>query len=455
METTKEIFSGKQLRVLIIPLILEQILGITVGFADSVMVSSAGEAAVSGVSLVDTINILLVNIFCSLATGGAVAAAHRLGEKHHAKAIKTADQLLYCITGISLLVMAVSLAGNRLILGTVFGNVEKAVMDNAVIYFYITALSFPFLGIYNASSALSRAMGNSRITMYISVLMNVVNIIGNAVFIMVFHAGVYGVATSTLISRILGAVLMYIILLDQKKPLHFSRTLRIRFRPEIIKNIMKVGIPTGLDNCIFQIGKILVQSLIAGLGTTAITANAIAGVVAGVAVIPASAVGTAMITVVGQSAGAGEAGQAVRYVKKLMTYAYGGMIVLNILIILLADKIVGLYLITPESAAMAREVVILHSVCAMLFWPTGFALPNAMRATFDAGFTMVVSIASMWIFRIGLSYFLVRYLEVGLTGVWAAMGVDWVFRSVCFVWRMKSGRWLKHLEVRKKMPEAM
>lgn len=216
MEAKKEIFSGKQLRQLILPLIMEQVLGITVGLADSIMVSSAGEAAVSGVSLVDSINILLVNLFCSLSTGGAVAAAHHLGENQREKAVKTADQLLLCVTGISLAVALISIAGNRAILRAVFGSVEQDVMRNAVIYFYITAVSFPFLGIYNASSALSRAMGNSRVTMYISVLTNIVNIAGNAVFILVFHAGVYGVAISTLISRIVGAVIMYVILRDSK-----------------------------------------------------------------------------------------------------------------------------------------------------------------------------------------------------------------------------------------------
>lgn len=445
MDTKQEIFTGKQLRRLILPLIMEQVLGITVGLADSIMVSSAGEAAVSGVSLVDSINILLINLFCSLSTGGAVAAAHHLGENQREKAVRTADQLLLCVTGISLAVALVSIACNRLILGAVFGTVDDDVMHNAVIYFYITAFSFPFLGIYNASSALSRAMGNSRITMEISILTNIVNIAGNAVLILMFHAGVYGVALSTLISRVLGAVIMYVVLLDRRRPIHLSGTLRVRIAPDIVRRIMRVGIPTGMDNCIFQVGKILVQSLIAGLGTTAITANAIAGVVAGVAVIPASAVGVAMITVVGQTAGAGELDAAVRYVKKLMRYAYAGMAGLNLLLILSARSIVGMYAVTPKAAEMAVRVVIFHSVCAMLLWPTGFALPNAMRAVFDASYTMVISVVSMWVFRIGMSYLFVLYFDMGLLGVWAAMGVDWLFRSACFVRRIKSGRWLGHL----------
>lgn len=450
METEKEVFSGKKLAILIIPLIFEQILGITVGMADSIMVSSAGEAAVSGVSLVDSINILLINTFASLSTGGAVVAAHRLGERKKKEASRTSDQLLYCVTGIAVFVMILALCSNRWLLSTIFGDVEQAVMKNAVIYFYITALSFPFLGIYGACAALSRAMGNSKTTMYVSILMNVVNIIGNAILILCFHTGVYGAAISTLLSRVLGAIILLVILMDQKKPLHFSKITHIKLYPKIVKEIMRVGVPTGMDNCVFQIGKILVQSLIAGLGTASITANAIVGMVAGVAVIPASSIGIAMITVVGQTVGRGELEQAKRYVKKLMVYAYGGMVIINLLIIFTMPFIVKCYNVSETTANMAIELAIFHSICAMLFWPTGFTLPNAMRAAYDASFTMVISISSMWIFRIGFSYLFVKYFQMGLYGVWVAMAIDWVFRSGCFLWRIKNGKWLKHLNYMKK-----
>lgn len=450
METQQPVFSGKALRALIIPLVLEQILGLTVGMADSIMVSSAGEAAVSGVSLVDSVNILLVNTFASLSTGGAVIAAHRLGEKKWEAASKTADQLLLCVTAIAVFITLISLLFNRRILGAVFGNVEGEVMRNAVIYFYLTALSFPFLGIYNAGAALSRAMGDARTTMVISVFMNLVNIAGNAVLILIFQWGVYGVALSTLFSRILAACILYMLLRRETRPLHYSRRLTLRVDKKIVKSILKVGVPNGMDNCIFQIGKILVQSLIAMLGTAAIAANAIAGVVAGVAVIPASAMGIAMITVVGQAVGAGAVDQAKEYVKKLMGYSYLFMTVLNVGIILFAGRIAGLYQVSETTVMLAEKVIIFHSVCAMLLWPTGFSLPNALRAAMDANFTMVVSIASMWTFRIGLSYLFTLHFHMGLMGIWAAMGVDWVCRSVCFVWRTVSGKWLRHVNVEEK-----
>lgn len=438
-------FTNRQLATLIIPLIIEQILGITVGMCDSIMISTAGEAAVSGVSLVDTINILLINTFASLSTGGAVVAAHRLGEKKDKEASKTADQLLVCVTGIAIMIMLVALVGNQFILHSIFGNVEYAVMKNARVFFYMTALSFPFLGIYNACAALSRAIGNSKITMEVSLLMNIINITGNVIFLYGFHMGIYGVSTSTLIARIAGAGLMMKVMRDQNQRLHLSRKISLKLSKSTVFQIMKIGIPTGLDNCIFQVGKILVQSLVTGFGTTAITANAIVGAVAGVAVIPASAIGIAMITVVGQTAGSGEIEQTKYYMKKLMLFAYTGMILLNILIIMFAPQILTLYHVTRNSTRLAIQVIILHSICAMLFWPTGFALPNALRATYDATFTMVISIGSMWLCRIGFSYLLGVYFHMGLAGIWLAMGVDWVFRSACFIVRIKSGAWLKHL----------
>lgn len=449
MESEKPLFSNKALKALIIPLILEQILGLTVGMADSIMVSSAGEASVSGVSLVDSINILLINTFTSLSTGGAVVAAHRLGERKKEEAGKTADQLLFCVVGIASLIAVLSLIFNRVILNGIFGGVEEAVMKNAVIYFYITALSFPFLGVYSASAALSRAMGDTKTTMYLSILMNVINISGNAIFILVFRLGVYGVAFSTLLARITAALVMYRIMRNKNRDLCYGKNPFVKPDRKIIKSIMGIGIPTGMDNCIFQVGKILVQSLIAGLGTTAITANAIVGVVAGIAVIPASAMGAAMITVVGQTIGAGAVEEAKSYVKKMMRYSYFFMFLANGIIILFATPIAGLYQVSPETIKLAAEIIIFHSICAVVLWPAGFSLPNAMRAAMDATYTMKVSIGSMWLFRIGLSYLFTLYFKMGLFGIWAAMAVDWVFRAGCFLWRFYSGRWLCKIEKEK------
>jgi putative MATE family efflux protein len=437
-------FSNKELNRLIIPLMIEQILGVTVGMADTVMVSGVGESAVAGVSLVDSINILLINIFTALATGGAVVSARYLGRKDEDKACKAANQLLLSITSLSLLVMLFSVLGNRMILRMIFGNVEQEVMRNAVIYFYLTAFSFPFLAIYSGSAALCRSMGNSKITMMVSLLVNVINITGNAVFILFFHMGADGVGTATLISRIVGALVMLFVIRNPKQPIHIDARLRLGIQPSMIKKIINIGVPTGVDNFIFQIGKILVQSLVAGLGTAAMAANAVANTISGFVVLPASAIGLSLITVVGQTLGAKAYDDAKYYIKKLMKMAYISMAILNIGIILSMKLIVGLFHLTPEASSLAWKISISYSVCAMLIWPVAFALPNALRAAADARYTMIVSIISMWVWRVCLSIVLVKFLGIGLFGTWIAMYVDWVCRSTFFIQRIVRGKWLKN-----------
>lgn len=442
--SSRLLFTRKQLAAIIIPLIMEQILGVTVGMADTVMVSRVGEAAVSGVSLVDNINILLVNVFLSLSTGGAVIAAQAIGQQKKERACKAANQLLLAIVSMAAVIMIIALVGNRQILSMVFGGVEKEVMDNATIYFAITALSYPFLALQGGCSALCRSMGNTKVTMYVSVLINIINISGNAFFLLVLGWDAAGVATATLIARIVGAIIMFLVMCNKKQAIYITLPFSFRYDWGMIKSIMGIGIPTGIDNAIFQIGKILVQSLIVSFGTAAIAANAVVGVVAGCAYIPGNAVGITFLTVVGQTIGAGEYKAAKEYIKKLMGVAIASMTVLNLCIVLGARWLVGLYSLSPKGAEMAYEVIIYHSIAAILFWSFAFALPNALRAADDAKFTMVISISSMWIFRIGLSYLLGRYFGMGLLGVWVAMSIDWVFRAFCFILRITNGKWLNH-----------
>lgn len=458
-ESTSNIsFSGKQLMAIIIPLVLEQILGVTVGMADTMMVSRVGEAAVSGVSLVESINILLVNVFLSLSTGGAVIAAQAIGQKKKERACQAANQLILSITLLSLVIMVFSLCGNRVILRLIYGDVEPAIMENAVIYFYITALSYPFLAIQGGCNALCRAMGNTKITMYVSVLLNLINVAGNAFFLIVLEWNAAGVAMATLIARVIGALIMFYVVSNKKKELYLTNPLKWRLDLALIKSIMGIGIPTGLDNFIFQIGKILVQSLVVGFGTAAIAANAIAGMVAGCAYIPGNAVGIAFLTVIGQLVGAGQYESAKKYVKKLMGAAILSMTVFNLGVILIAKWLVSLYHLSAEGSQIAYEIIVYHSIAAIVCWSLAFALPNALRAADDAKYTMIVSISSMWIFRIGFSYLLALYLNMGLMGVWVAMSIDWLFRALCFVRRIVNGKWLKHhikLEEKKEKREKI
>lgn len=416
----------------------------SVGMADTVMVTTTGEAAVSGVSLVDNINLLLIQIFTALSTGGTVIVSQYLGRQDIHNARTAAKQLLYTVTVVSTALMVLALVFREHILSLIFGNIEPDVMDSALAYFLSTALAYPFMAVYNAGAALFRAMGNSKVSMFNSLLVNIVNISVNALLIYGFQMGALGAGIGTLVSRIVAAVVILVLLQRHNCLLRVEKLFRPEFQGGMVRRILVVGIPNGLENGLFQIGKLLVLSLITSFGTNAVAANAIANSVASVINVPGQAIGLAMITVVGQCIGAGRAKEAVSYTKKLMGATYLSMGVLCLILLLIADPLVSLFNLEPASAAMAAEVLRWCAVFTMLFWPLAFTLPNALRAAGDAVFTMVVSMVSMFVFRIGLSYVLANPtgLALGLLGVWLAMFIDWIVRDVAFVIRFIQGKWM-------------
>lgn len=434
-------FTRKGILRLILPLIVEQLLAVTIGMADSVMVASSGEAAVSSVSLVDSINVLLIQIFAALATGGAIVSSQYLGRQDVESARKSAKQLLVVVAFFALCIGIICLALNRHLLGWLFGDTEKAVMDNCVIYFFWSAISYPFIGVYNAGAALFRSMNNSRISMVTSIIMNVANLIGNAILIFGFHMGVAGAAISTCFSRILGSVIV-VGLLCRRNDLIYIDTFRgFRLNFQVIKNILFIGIPSGLENGVFQIGKILVQGLVASLGTTAIAANSVANSVAAISNSPASAVGLGLLTMVGQCVGARDYKQAKRYIFKMTGLAYISIFIMAGCLLLCINPILEIYNLTEETAGIARQLLISYCCAGMVFWPSSFVVPNGLRAANDVKYTMTVSILSMWIFRVGFSYLLVWGFHVGVIGVWIAMYIDWIVRITCFFLRLHGDKW--------------
>ncbi len=434
-------FSNKDLSRLILPLIVEQFLAVTIGMADTVMVSSVGEAAMSGVSIVDTINILLINIFAALATGGAIVTSQYLGRGERKNANTAARQLVFSTAFLSLVIMTLCLVFRRQMLYGIFGHAEQDVMANALVYFLVTALSYPFIAVYNAGAALFRSMGNSRVSMLTSIVMNAVNIIGNAVCIYGLKMGVLGAALPTLLSRITGAVLIMFLLRDNRHPIFITQLTHIRPDWSMIKRILGIGIPNGLENGMFQIGKIMVQSLVTSFGTVAVAANAVANSVGGIPQIPAVAIGLAMVTVVGQCVGAGDYDAARRYIIRLSKYSYLSMFLTNLPFVLALTPIIGCFNLHPETAEVARQVLLSNSACMIFIWVPSFTLPNGLRAANDVKYTMTMSVLSMWIFRVGFSYILGKYLGLGLLGAWCGMYIDWFARAVAFILRFFSGKW--------------
>lgn len=434
-------FSNRDLAKLILPLLVEQVLAITVGMADSVMVSSVGEAAVSAVSLVDTIFILMINVFNALATGGAVVCGQYIGKKRMSKACEAADQLILSTTVISIIIMGLLYLLRPFILHVVFGHITAEVEANCNIYILITAASIPFIALYNAGAAIFRAQGNSRTPMNVSMLMNGINIAGNAILLYGLHFGVEGAAIPTLISRIFAAIVIMFMVYKPRYPLHCSLPVVWKFHWPTLKKILYIGVPNGLENSMFQLGKILVLSMITRFGTAAIAANAVSNTLAVFQNIAGMAIGGAILTVAAQCVGANAYDQVRYYTKKLIALIYILIWFCAVAVIIVLPFLLGIYSLSPEATAMAQKIITYHGICCMFIWPLSFSLPNTLRASNDVTYCMIISILSMWICRIGLSYVLGVYLEMGVFGVWVAMTIDWGVRSVMFVIRYLSGKW--------------
>ena len=435
------VFDNKALRALIIPLIIEQLLAILVGMADSIMIASVGEAAVSGVSLVDNIMVLFINAFGALAAGGAVISGQYLGQKSDENACEASNQIVWFITIVAVGIMAIIYCGKWFILHVVFGAIDADVMAHANTYLLIVSASIPFMALYNAGAAIFRAMGNSKVSMQVSIIMNLINIGGNALLIYGFHRGTEGVAIPTLISRVVAAVIITVLLTDQKRQLHISRSFHYRPDWRMIRRILSIGVPNGLENSMFQLGKIMVLSLVSTFGTYAIAANAVSNAVALFQILPGIALNLAITSVIAMCVGAGDYEQAHYYTKKLVGIVYVLIWIMNAVIFLLLPFILKAYHLSDLTAETTKQILYFHSISCMIVWPVAFSLPATLRAAGDAKVTMIISIASMWIFRIVFSYILGRYMGLGVFGVWVAMVIDWCFRAVFMMVRYYGGKW--------------
>jgi putative MATE family efflux protein len=435
------LFTNRQLKALMLPLVIEQVLAMTVGIADTIMISYVGEAAVSGVLLVDMLNYFVIVIFAALATGGAVIVSQYLGNADRENANKAAGQLITIAFVLSFSVGICCFLLHGVILNILFGSVEHDVMNAAKTYFVISSLSFPFLGVYNTQSALYRSMGKTSVTMYVSLFMNVINIAGNAIGIFVFHAGVAGVAVPTLIARIASATLLTGLAAHKDNTVYITLKSVLSFQKDMIKRILCIAVPNGIENGLFSFGRIVVTSIVTLFSTSQIAANGVAQSVDMVAIIVVNSINLGIITVVGQCVGARAYDQAEHYTKTLMLISYVATGILGLAVFLLLPFILRLYVLSNETARLAWLLVMIHNILAFLLHPTSFVLCNALKAAGDVRFTMYTAVASMLVVRLGFAYLLGVVLSMGVIGVWIAMGADWIARSICYLLRYKTGKW--------------
>ena len=435
------LFDNRYLRALIIPLLIETLLSVTIGMMDTIMVARVGEHAVSGVSLIDSIANLLIFLFSAFATGGAVIASQYLGRKDDRNACYSAKQLMYLSLAFSLAVSVLMLFLRQQVLGVIYGHIESSVMDAALSYFTPILISFPFLAVLNSCNALFRSMGKSRITMIVAIIMNLINVSGNAIFIYVFDMETFGAGLASLLSRMIACFYMVYKVTRPEEQIHVADPLRFELDIPMIRRILKIALPSGIENSVFHIGKILVSSTVASFGTASIAANAVFNALSTFANIPGSAIGMASVTVIGQCCGAREYDQASYYGKKLLGLTFLMMGATCFIIYMLTPELAKLYNLSDTAYNLAVETIQLNMIQSVFFWPPAFTIPNFLRAAGDAKFTMLVSIASMWIFRVVLSVILGVYFGLGFLGVCWGMFIDWYCRGILFTVRFMNGKW--------------
>lgn len=431
---------------LLIPVVLEQLLNSIMGTADTMMVSNVGSAAISAVSLVDSINVLVIQAFSALAAGGAIVCAQYIGQRNKEKANESARQVLFIITAISVAVSLFCLVFQKPLLRLIFGSVEEKVMRASEIYFFYTALSFPFIAAYDSAASIFRAQDNTRGPMTISMISNVMNIAGNAIMIWAFHMGVAGAALSTLISRIFCAVVVLIQLRKEREGQEIVVRDYFKIRPNwsMIKRILGIGIPSGVENSMFQLGKLAIQSTVSTLGTAAIAAQAMTNILENLNGIAAIGVGVGLMTIVGQCLGAGRKDEAVYYIKKLCVIAEIVVLTSCLIVFALTKPVTILGGMEKESADMCFHMVMWITIMKPLVWTMAFVPGYGLRAAGDVKFSMITSCCTMWACRFCLCVFLIRVMGFGPMGVWIGMFADWTVRSIIFTWRFHSRKWLQH-----------
>lgn len=438
------LFDNRALFLLLAPIIVEQLLNSFMGMVDTMMVSTVGSEAISAVSLVDSFNNLIIQMFSAMAAGASIICSQYLGSGNKKDSNNAARQVVLTVFVISMVLMVLCLAGRERLLGFIFGKVEPGVMQNSLVYFLITVLSYPFLALFNAGAAFYRAGGNSKFPMKVSVVSNVLNIAGNAVFIYAFKWGVAGAALSTLISRVFCMAVVFYCLRKPRQVIVLRDYLKIRPDMPLIIKVMAIGIPAGVENSMFQFGKLAIQSTVSTMGTTAIAAQAMTNIFENVNGIFGIGVGIGLMTVVGQCIGADRREEAKYYIVKLTGVAWVGILASCLFVLAITKPVTWLAGMESESAAMCFEMVKAITVVKPLVWVGSFVIAYGLRAAGDVRFSMIVSTLTMWLCRVALCIFLVRVYHLGPMAVWIGMFADWTIRAVIFVSRFLSGKWLKN-----------
>lgn len=441
-------FTDKQLKGMILPLFFEQLLVVLVGIADTFIVSFCGEAAVSGVSLVNSFNTVFVFVFTALASGGAVVVSQYLGRGDTRKASEAVSQLLTASALFALAATAAVSAGGRAILGGLFGRVDSQVMEACVVYLRILAWSYPALAVYNAGAALCRSVGKTAVTMYISILSNVINLAGNCAGVFLLHMGVAGVAWPSLIARVFSAAAVAYICFQDRYAIRFYGKWIFGWNRRLQRTMMRIAVPGAVESGIFQFVKVALSSLVAGFGTYQIAANGIAQSFWSMASLVCVAAGPVFTTVVGQSMGAGDKQTAERCIRRLLRITVIFSLGWNGFILTAIPIVLGGYAVSGETRRLVIGAVFVHNLFSAFLFPFAEPLGKGLRAAGDVRFTVIAAVFTTAGVRLFSAWVLAAAFHMGLMGVVWSMVLDWAVRGAVYWIRFKSGKWKEFKVIR-------
>ncbi len=436
-------FTNKDLKNLIFPLFIEQFLLMFVGIADTFVVSFSGEADVSGVSLVTSFNTVLIFLFTALSSGGAVIISQYIGKKDKNAASYSAGQLLLISVIISVALSALILIFNQSLLKLLFGKIEPDVMKACESYLIITTFSLPALAVYDAGAALCRSIGKTDVTMNISVVTNIINVIGDCIGVFVLNQGAAGVAYPSLISRIISAAAVTVYCFNSRLPICYKMSYILSWNGSLQSKIMGIAVPNGIENGVHQLVKVALSSMVALFGTYQIAANGMAQSIWSLASIMGLAMAPVYTTVIGQCMGARDIDSANYYFKKLNRITLVLSVIWNAFIFIITPLIIHYSVISPEAKTLVIWLVLINNIFNGIAYPFAGPLGNGLRAAGDVKFTMITSITLTIAARLLFSAIFGFAFGWGVIGIALGMSMDLVFRGIIFIRRLHSQKWTK------------
>ncbi|WP_238861451.1 MULTISPECIES: MATE family efflux transporter [unclassified Clostridium] len=439
----------KDVLKLAIPIMIEQTFVMLLGTCNTMMAGHIGEQAVSAIGMVDSINNMFISFFAALSVGATVVVAQQIGRNKPKKANETAKQAIVSGILVSLIITLLLWIFRIKLINVLYGSAEELVKIDAKLYLEFTLLTYPFIAIEQIANGILRGCGDTKTPMQITIFMNLINIALGYTLIFGINTlnipsfGIAGAAVAIAIARLIGTLIIMLVLFRGSKIIKLKNIFPFKFDMEIQKNIFNIGIPAGMEQVIFNAGKLIVQMFIVTMGTASIAANAISSSIAIMINVPGNSLCLAATTFVGQYVGRNDIKGAKSTLIYLTKFGTICLVSLGLIFIPISKWLASLYTNVPEVINISATLTRSNSI-ALIAWGISFILSSGLKGAGDTRYTMLTAFIGMWIFRIFAGYILGIVLGIGVLGIWIAMYIDWIVRGLMYCFRLRGNNWLKH-----------